>query len=75
MAVFPVAERYEAVMPSDSTVLRCQALFVGTAGNLVLKAHEGASAVTFAVEAGYHPLAAYHVMAATTASGIVALYF
>lgn len=69
------AIKYAAVTPSDTTVVNCRALYVGATGSLVLQAESGASSVTFAtVPAGWQPVGAYRVMAATTATGIVALY-
>jgi hypothetical protein len=70
------ATRYAAVTPNDSTVVNARALYVGTAGNLALKADANAATVTFSnVPAGtVLPVGAWFVMAATTASNIVALY-
>lgn len=70
------ATRYAAVTPSDSTVVNARSLYIGTTGNLALKADATASTVTFSnVPAGtILPVGAWFVMAATTASNIVALY-
>jgi len=65
----------EAVTPSDATVLNpTDAVWVGGAGDLVVVTESGAS-VTFAVQAGtLLPLSVTKVMAATTATGILACY-
>jgi len=65
-----------AVTPSDTTVLNCRALYIGGAGNLSLVFEDGGSAVTVTgVLAGQvYPFRANKVMAATTATNIVALY-
>jgi hypothetical protein len=70
------ATRYVAVTPSDTTVLGCRAIYVGGAGNLSLQAYEGGPTVVFTAPAVgvEHPLSAYRIMAATTATAIVALY-
>lgn len=70
------ATRYVAVTPSDATVLGCRAIYVGGTGTLVLQAYEGGPSISFAtIAAGVeHALSAYRIMAATTATGIVALY-
>jgi len=64
-----------AVTPSDSTVLpETAGIYCGGAGNLVLTMDDG-TVITLAVIAGsYHPLRANKVRAATTATGVVALY-
>lgn len=71
---FP-ARGYAAVTPSDSTELDCRALYVGGAGNVVLQMPGRSETVTFlSVPAGtFMPVSARRVMAATTATGIVAL--
>lgn len=70
------ADSYAAVTPSDSTVVGARSLWVGGAGDVTVKATAASSAITFsAVPAGtLLPIYAYHVMAATTATLIVALY-
>lgn len=70
------AYRAAAVTPSDSTVVAARALYIGGAGDLAIKCQAGDTTVTFsAVPAGtIIPVAAYNVMAATTATSIVALY-
>lgn len=72
---FP-ARGYAAVTPSDSTELNCRALYVGGTGNLVLQMPGREETVTFNnVLAGtVLPVSARRVMAATTATNIVALY-
>lgn len=73
--MFP-AHRLTAVTPSDSTDLSgCRALWVGGAGNLVVMATNDTVAVTMVVAANtLIPVFARRVMAATTATSIVALY-
>jgi hypothetical protein len=70
------ARRLAAVTPSDSTDLTgARAIWVGAAGNLVLKGVDDSSAVTLVVPAGVLiPVFVARVMAATTATSIVALY-
>ena len=70
------ARRLAAVTPSDSTDLTgARAIWVGVAGNLVLKGVDDSSAVTLVVPAGVLiPVFVARVMAATTATSIVALY-
>lgn len=69
--------RAAAVTTSDSTVLKCKAFYVGGAGNVAIKTHEGATAVTFtAVLVGHvYRVECYNIMATnTTATAIVALW-
>jgi len=65
-----------AVTPSDTTVLECRALYVGGTGIVVVMPYPGGTAVSFVgVSAGtFMPVNCYQVMAATTATSIVALY-
>ena len=74
-ALFP-ARRVAAVTPSDSTDLTgCRALWIGGAGNVVIKCVDDSAAVTLVVPAGtLLPVFAARVMAATTATSIVAFY-
>jgi hypothetical protein len=73
--LFP-AQRLAAVTPSDSTDLSgSRALWVGGAGNVVVMAANDTVAVTLVVPAGtLLPIFARRVMAATTATSIVAMY-
>jgi len=71
------ATKYVTVTPSDSTVVQCRAIYVGTGGDLALKSDAAATAVTFkSVPSGaILPVSAYYIMSTnTTASNIVALY-
>lgn len=70
------ARRLAAVTPSDSTDLTgARAVWVGGNGNLVLKGVDDSSAVTLVVPSGVLiPVFVARVMAATTATSIVALY-
>lgn len=71
------ARRLAAVTPSDSTDLSgVRALWVGGTGNLSIKCVDDSAAVTIAIpNAGVLlPLFVSRVMAATTATSIVALY-
>lgn len=65
-----------AVTPSDSTEINCRALYVGGAGNVVVQMPNRDVSITFSgVLAGtILPVSARRVMAATTATSIVALY-
>ncbi len=71
------ARRLAAVTPSDSTDLTgVRALWVGGTGNLSIKCVDDSAAVTIAIPIGgvLLPVFASRVMAATTATSIVALY-
>lgn len=72
------ATGYAAVAKSDTAPLPypCRALYVGVTGDVVAKSVAGTRAVTFkAVPAGaILPIQATYVMAATTATDIVALF-
>lgn len=70
------ATKYAAVTPNDATVVAARSLYIGTTGNVALKADANATAVTFSnVPVGIFPVGAYIVMSTnTTASNIVALY-
>jgi hypothetical protein len=66
-----------AVTPSDTTELGpCRALYIGGTGNVVVHMPSRDTSVTFSnVLAGtILPVSARRVMAATTATNIVALY-
>ena len=65
-----------AVTPSDGTELNCRALYVGTSGNVVVQMPNRDTAITFSGVLGgtILPVSVRRVMAATTASNIVALY-
>ena len=71
-----------AVTPSDSTVLACRALYVGGGGNVAVElggtatSPRSGTTITFTnVPSGtILPVSCYRVMAATTATSIVALY-
>jgi len=68
--------RAVAVVPSDQTIVGCSAITVGVAGNLAyipLEDRTG-TVVTLPVIAGDHSIACHKIMAATTATGIVAHY-
>ena len=72
---FPAAGA-AAITPSDSTELNCRALYVGSAGNVVVQMPGRDTAITFAnVQAGtFMPVSVWRVMAATTATNLLALY-
>lgn len=74
-ALFP-AYNLTVVTPSDTTVLTgVRALWVGGAGNVSVIACNDTAAVTLTVPAGtLLPIFAKKVMAATTATNIVAMY-
>ena len=62
------------ITPSDTDEFGVtKALYVGGAGDLYVTMKDGTTPV-FAVQVGYHPLRVSQVLAATTATGIVALY-
>lgn len=70
------AKRAAAVTASDVTVVDCQAVYVGGAGNLAVQHYDGGPTITYtAIAVGVvHRISAYRIMAATTATAIVALY-
>lgn len=70
-----VATQADAVTPGDDTVVLFRALYVGGAGDVVVKMVGDSVAVTFTgVPAGtILPIAVQRVMAATTATSIVGL--
>lgn len=71
------ARRVAAVTPSDSTDLtNARALWVGGAGNLVVQCLDNSASVTIVIPTAgvLLPLFVKRVMAATTATNIVALY-
>lgn len=71
------ATRSAAVTISDSTIVNCRAVYVGTSGNIALVLVEDSSAVTFKnVASGtLLPFACNKIMSTnTTASDIVALF-
>jgi hypothetical protein len=71
------ARRIAAVTPSDSTDLTgVRALWVGGTGNLSIKCVDDSAAVTIVIPTAgvLLPLFVSRVMAATTATSIVALY-
>ena len=71
------ADSYSAVTPNDSTVVQARALWIGTGGNVAVKATNGAPSVTFTnvPDGTLMPIMAYQGMNTnTTASNIVALF-
>ncbi len=69
------ANRALAVTKSDTTVVNCRALYIGGTGDVVVTPLEGGNSVTFTtVPVGFFPVSCRHVMNATTATNIVALY-
>lgn len=73
----PVATKLRAVTKNDSTIVNCQALYVGTGGDVAILADGDTAAVTLSsVPSGtILPIACSKVMStSTTASNMVALY-
>jgi hypothetical protein len=70
------ARKLVSVTPSDTTDLTgTRALWIGGGGTLAVRCVDDSSTVSLTVPAGtLLPLFASRVMAATTATGIVALY-
>lgn len=67
------ATDFSAVTPSDTTDVGFTALYIGVSGNVVIQNKAGTS-ITFAnVPVGFFPVSGDKVMAATTASSILAL--
>lgn len=76
-ATIQVGTKLRTVTPSDSTVVACQALWVGTAGNVAVLAEGDSAAVTIlnVADGTILPIACNKVMSTnTTASNIVAIY-
>ena len=76
--VFSSAVNFNAVTPSDSTIVTCMALYIGGSGNIAIAPSQAGSAVTFSnVGAGTIlpvSLKEGRVMSTnTTATNIVAL--
>jgi hypothetical protein len=71
------ARKLGSVTPSDTTDLSgVRALWVNGTGNLVLRALDDTTSFTFSITTPgvIVPVFVKHVMAATTATGIIALY-
>jgi hypothetical protein len=70
------ATKLVLVTPSDSTVLNCRAIWVGGAGNVSIIAKDDTAAVLLSgVAAGtLIPISCSKIMAATTATLVVALF-
>lgn len=71
------ARRVAAVTPSDTTDLTgCRALWIAGNGNLVVQCVDNTTSITINIPNGgvLLPLFVSRVMAATTATNIVALY-
>lgn len=70
------ATKLVLVTPSDSTVLNCRAIWVGGAGNVSIVARDDTAAVLLSgVPAGtLIPVSCSKIMAATTATLVVALF-
>jgi hypothetical protein len=76
MIISACAVNSTAVTPSDSTVVHCEAIYVGVTGNVAIKHHTSDTAVTYvAVPAGSIlpvKIVGGHIMATnTTATSIV----
>lgn len=70
------AKRGAAVTPSDATVVDCRAIYVGGAGDVAVQFYDGGSTITFTAPTvgAVLPVSAYRIMAATTATLLIALY-
>lgn len=62
------------VTKSDSTVLNCRGLLVGTAGTGNITTLDGNVCTDVPLQAGYNPIACKHVNTGGTADDIWALY-
>lgn len=73
--VFASATDSDAVTPDDDTEIDFYALYVGTGGTVVIKHSADGQAKTFlnVQDGSILPVAGVRVMAATTATGIMAL--
>lgn len=65
----------QAVTPSDTVELKFRALYIGSTGDVVIKHKSGGDAVTYVSvpDGTVLPVEGGFVMAATTASSIVAM--
>jgi hypothetical protein len=63
-----------AVTPSDTTVLACAGLYVTTGGTVVMEFEDGATDTWTVPSFFIIPLAVRRVRAASTATGIKAIY-
>lgn len=68
--------RAAAVTPSDATIIACQRVYVGGTGNLSVQHYEGGPTIVYTAPALgiWHDMYCYRIMAATTATLIVAGY-
>lgn len=65
-----------SVSPSDTTVVKADALYIGGSGDVVVVTKKGNTVTFMAVPAGTTlPIQVVHVKAATDASNIVALTY
>lgn len=62
------------VTKSNSTVLNCRGLLVGTAGTANLTTFDGSAITDVPLQQGYNPIACKHVNTGGTADDIWALY-
>lgn len=72
-----IASAYDArsVTKSDATIIpTTRALYIGGTGDLAVRMASGASVTFSAVAVGIFPVQVDQVLAATTATNIVALY-
>lgn len=70
------ATRGAAVTPSDTTPVDCRAIYVGGAGDVAVQFYDGGPTITFTAPTvgAVLPVSAYRIMAATTATLLIALY-
>ena len=67
--------RAAAVTPSDTTVVACQKIYIGGTGNIAVQHVDGTTITYTAPALGvWHDMYCYRIMAATTATLIVAGY-
>ena len=69
-----IPSKFKPVTPSDTVPVVCLlGLYIGGGGNVVVKGEDGVAATFVASTGQYLTGNFYHVMAATTATNIVAL--
>ncbi|QQM31721.1 hypothetical protein JET14_06005 [Martelella lutilitoris] len=70
----PASHAAEVTPGAEALSVATRALFVGGRGDLELTMLGGETVKLVGVEPGYHPLRVTHVLSATTATDIVALW-
>lgn len=70
------ARNHITITKSDATIIACDAVYVGVAGDVVIKDRDGTSATYTATAGAIIPVSATQVMSTgTTASALVGLIY